>query len=109
MTTTRAQPHPSCTDSAAHSPHSTVPGLGPMSDSWCGGRAEPYAPAGDPACVAPLGSFAPAVGSRWVDCHHDVWTMRADGLMETPETRPFPPSHVEKKWGPLLPAREVTP
>lgn len=52
----------------------------------------------------PLGSFAPPVGSRWVDCHHDVWTMRADGLMETPETRPFPPAHVEKKWGPLLPA-----
>jgi hypothetical protein len=67
-----------------------------------------YAPAGDPGCAAPLGGFAPAVGSRWVDKHHDVWTMRADGLMETPETRPFPPAHVEKKWGPLLPVTDVS-
>lgn len=71
---------------------------------YCAGDYPEYAPAGDPACTAPLGGFAPAVGSRWVDKHHDVWTMRADGLMETPETRPFPPAHVEKKWGPLLPA-----
>lgn len=70
----------------------------------------PYAPAGDPACTAPLGAFAPTGGSRWTDRHHDVWTMHADGLMRTPETAPFPPQHVEKKWGPLTPitTREVS-
>lgn len=37
------------------------------------------------------------------DRHGDVWTLGDDGLMHTPETRPFPREHVEKKWGPLAP------
>lgn len=43
----------------------------------------------------------------WVDRHGDVWREGADGLMHTPETRPFPREHVEKKWGPLRPVSEV--
>lgn len=37
----------------------------------------------------------------WIDKHGDVWTEGNDGLMHTPETRPFPREHVERKWGPL--------
>lgn len=43
----------------------------------------------------------------WVDRHGDVWREGTDGLMHTPETRPFPREHVEKKWGPLRPVSEV--
>ncbi len=42
--------------------------------------------------------------AEWRDRHGDVWVEGADGLMRTPETRPFPREHVEKKWGPLVPA-----
>lgn len=38
----------------------------------------------------------------WIDRHGDVWTENEDGLMETPDTRPFPREHVEKKWGPIV-------
>ena len=44
--------------------------------------------------------------SAWRDRHGDVWTLGDDGLMHTPETRPFPLGHVEKKWGPLVPVPE---
>ena len=37
----------------------------------------------------------------WIDRHGDVWTLGHDGLMHTPETRPFSREYVEKKWGPL--------
>jgi hypothetical protein len=43
----------------------------------------------------------PPAGTRWVDIHHDVWTMGDDDLMHTPETRPSSWAHVVKKWGPL--------
>lgn len=43
----------------------------------------------------------------WIDKHGDVWRMGDDGLLHTPETRPFPRDHVEKKWGPLRPAKEA--
>lgn len=46
--------------------------------------------------------------SGWVDKHGDVWTLGADGLLHTLETRPFPPEYVEKKWGPLRPATSTT-
>lgn len=39
--------------------------------------------------------------TTWVDCHGDHWRLGSDGLMHTPETRPFPLDHVERKWGPL--------
>lgn len=42
-----------------------------------------------------------AAKDAWIDRDGDVWTLGADGLMHTPETRPFPREHVEKKWGPL--------
>ena len=42
-----------------------------------------------------------ATSDAWVDRHGDVWRIGNDGLMHTPETRPFPREHVEKKWGPL--------
>ena len=32
----------------------------------------------------------------WIDRHGDVWRDGDDGLMHTPETRPFPREHVEK-------------
>lgn len=38
----------------------------------------------------------------WMDRHKDIWVLGEDGLMHTPETRPFPREHVEKKWGPLF-------
>lgn len=44
-----------------------------------------------------------------VDRHGDVWTLGDDGLMHTPETRPFPFEYVEKKWGPLLPLHTTPP
>ena len=37
----------------------------------------------------------------WIDTQGDVWTLGDDGLMHTPETRPFPAHFVEQKWGPL--------
>lgn len=37
----------------------------------------------------------------WVDRQGDVWRRGDDGLMHTPETRPFPREHVARKWGPL--------
>jgi hypothetical protein len=39
----------------------------------------------------------------WRDIHGDVWTLGEDGLLHTPETRPFSREYVEKKWGPLVP------
>lgn len=36
-----------------------------------------------------------------VDRHGDVWTPGPDGLLYTPETRPFPRDYIERKWGPL--------
>lgn len=39
----------------------------------------------------------------WADRHGDVWRLGDDGLLHTPETRPFPLDHVRKKWGPLRP------
>jgi hypothetical protein len=40
---------------------------------------------------------------RWKDTQGDIWTLGEDGLLHTPETRPFPRYIVEKKWGPLRP------
>lgn len=37
----------------------------------------------------------------WRDRQGDVWRLGVDGLLHTPETRPFPREYVEKKWGPL--------
>jgi hypothetical protein len=48
----------------------------------------------------------PATG--WLDIHGDVWTLGEDGLLHTPETRPFSREHVEKKWGPLILAEPPT-
>lgn len=42
---------------------------------------------------------------RWKDRHKDVWILANDGLMRTFETAPFPPAHIEKKWGPLTRVR----
>lgn len=42
-------------------------------------------------------------GERWRDRVGDIWALGEDGLLHTPETRPFPRAHVEKKWGPLTP------
>lgn len=50
-------------------------------------------------------SYAPA--TAWTDRHGDVWTLGDDGMLHTPETAPFPREHVVKKWGPLVPNREV--
>lgn len=36
------------------------------------------------------------------DRQGDVWTTGDDGLLHSPETRPFPREHVERKWGPLV-------
>jgi hypothetical protein len=41
----------------------------------------------------------------WIDRQGDVWALGEDGLLHTPETRPFSREYVERKWGPL---REVT-
>jgi hypothetical protein len=38
------------------------------------------------------------------DRHGDVWSLGDDGLMYTHETAPFSRDHVERKWGPLVPA-----
>jgi len=38
-----------------------------------------------------------------IDKQGDVWVEGDDGLMHTPETRPFPRDYVERKWGPLRP------
>ena len=39
----------------------------------------------------------------WRDKHGDIWTYNSDdGLLHTPETRPFDRAFVEKKWGPLV-------
>jgi hypothetical protein len=46
----------------------------------------------------------PVPGVDLVDKHGDVWTLGDDGLLHTPETAAFPREHVEKKWGPLVPA-----
>jgi hypothetical protein len=40
--------------------------------------------------------------TAWRDKQGDIWTEGDDGLMWTPETRPFPREHVERKWGPLV-------
>jgi len=37
----------------------------------------------------------------WIDRHRDVWKIGDDGLLHTPETKPFPGYFVERKWGPL--------
>lgn len=39
----------------------------------------------------------------WLDRQGDIWTLGDDGLLHTPETRPFARWYVEKKWGPLVP------
>lgn len=41
--------------------------------------------------------------TAWRDRHGDVWREAPDGMMHTPETRPFTREHVERKWGPLEP------
>lgn len=41
-----------------------------------------------------------------IDKDGDVWTLGDDGLMHTPDTKPFPLEYVEKKWGPLRPIEE---
>lgn len=46
-------------------------------------------------------------GPRWIDQQGDTWTLGDDGLLHTPDTAPFPHDHVEKKWGPLTPARSL--
>lgn len=43
------------------------------------------------------------VVKRWRDKQGDIWTLSPEGILETPETAPFPYEHVEKKWGPLVP------
>lgn len=44
---------------------------------------------------------------RLRDRHGDIWTPGDDdGLLHTPETRPIPREHVERKWGPLEPTTE---
>ena len=48
-----------------------------------------------------------AENDAFVDKQGDVWRMGDDGLMHTPETRPFPREHVEKKWGPLRPVKTL--
>lgn len=52
-----------------------------------------------------FGDMCPECASMgaWRDRQGDVWTEGADGLMHTPETRPFPRDYVERKWGPLVP------
>lgn len=40
---------------------------------------------------------------QWRDNQGDIWTAGPDGLLHTPETRPFDREYVEKKWGPLIP------
>jgi hypothetical protein len=40
----------------------------------------------------------------WVDRHDDVWIFPGgDDLGYSFETQPFLRSHIEKKWGPLVP------
>ena len=39
------------------------------------------------------------------DRQGDLWTVGADGLMESFETASFPIEHVRRKWGPLTVAR----
>lgn len=58
-----------------------------------------------PVYVSPpmLRPVAPEAALAVADRHGDVWTPRADGLWETPETAPFPWEHVARKWGPLHP------
>jgi len=70
------------------------------------------APAHSPTDTAP-DAVGPSVarveasdGQLWRDCHGDIWALGDDGLMHTKETAPFPREHVEKKWGPLLPAAD---
>ncbi len=38
---------------------------------------------------------------QFKDKHGDVWVFGPDGLMWTPETRPFEFEHVQRKFGPL--------
>lgn len=56
----------------------------------------------------PCPDFPAPPAESWVDKQGDVWRLGDDGLMHTPETAPFPREHVERKWGPLRIAREVT-
>lgn len=66
-----------------------------------GRGGEPAPETVDVAAAARLAETEPA----WVDRHGDVWRRGDDGLMHTRETRPFPREYVERKWGPLAPAR----
>ncbi len=50
-----------------------------------------------------VGTTAPSTPQSWRDRDGDVWTLGIDGLLHSPETRPFVRSYVEKKWGPLVP------
>lgn len=46
--------------------------------------------------------LAPLHEGSWRDRDGDIWAMGHFGLMRTPDTAPFGPEHVVKKWGPLV-------
>lgn len=66
----------------------------------CGIRRHDHGPDCDSSCPTCIAA-EPSKARRWLDRHGDIWTEGNDGLMHSPETRPFPREHVEKKWGPL--------
>lgn len=56
----------------------------------------------DVTCVLCIDLMRSTEHLSWIDQQGDVWRYsHDDGLMHTPETRPFRREHVEKKWGPL--------
>lgn len=85
-------PHAQCRD-ACTGPHrwfNTGDGVGGLK-YWCEGPR----PTNEPI-------------EAWVDKQGDVWRLGDDGLMHSFETAPFPREYIEKKWGPLKPARVVS-
>ena len=47
-------------------------------------------------------------GGPSIDRHGDIWQLGTDGRLWSYETAPFTRGYVERKWGPLRPAAQLT-
>ena len=55
------------------------------------------------------GGIIPVISTAWRDRQGDLWRYDTDGLLHLYGMRPFAYEEVEKRWGPLVPARDDRP
>lgn len=80
-----------------------IPTSNPFGPAWTHYRASQVCATAEPE----TDEASPGVSDAWVDNQGDVWRLGGDGLMHSYETAPFAREFVEKKWGPLRPARTL--